>query len=124
GGKNTMRVAVLGIAAGTFCLSQDADLAVMLFALLAWQCETGVFGSALVISRQILILSMSSERNSHLYMAWVGPALGTGVLCGSIGGGIMLDWLAARVHPDLPAEHYRIYFTYAALGFLLCGGLV
>ena len=32
--------------------------------------------------------------------------------------------VAVPVHPDLPGEHYRIYFTYCAMGFLLCGGLI
>jgi hypothetical protein len=124
GGKNVLRISVLGMAAGVFCLSSSHYAFVLIFAALAGLSGNGFFGMGSTAGQQYLTLSLSNPARSNTYIAALGLAGGCDILLGSLLGGFLLDWLQTLMRPDHPYEHYRIYFTYCALGYLLLGGFI
>jgi hypothetical protein len=121
GGRNVLRLALPAVALGVFCLTQDSNAAVIIFAVLAWMGEAGIFGAAIMVGIRYLTLAMSREDRSNIYLAAATAAMGTGVLIGSVSGGLLLDWLKTMVDSDQPLAHYQIYFTYCGLGYLVIG---
>lgn len=124
GGKNVLRVGVIGIGIGLFFLAGHGPVFLSFFALLAWRGVGGIFGFAAGISRQILTIAMSEPNRTNIYVAAAGFVVGAGYFVGSVLGGNVLDWLAVGMHADLPFEHFRIYFAFCGAAFLLVGGLV
>ena len=124
GGKNVLRVSVIGVALGLFVLTGEGLFPVLIFALLAWNINEGVFGIGLFTGQQYLSLALSDEEKTNVYIAATSFVNGTGMFVGSLLGGFLLDWIAARVHPDDPYGHYAIYFTYCALAYLVVGHFV
>ena len=124
GGKNVLRVSVVGVALGLFILTGKGLVPVVIFAVLAWNTTEGLFGVGLLTGQQYLSLALSDEEKTNVYIAAASFVNGTGMFCGSLLGGFLLDWLAGRMHPDLPNGHYEIYFAYCALAYLVVGHFV
>ena len=97
---------------------------VLIFAVLAWNSNQGVFGSGVLSASQYLNLSLCDEEKTNIYVAASSFVNGAGMFCGSLLGGFLLDWLAGQMDPDIPNSHYGIYFTYCALGYLVVGHFV
>ena len=124
GGKNVLRFSVVGVAVGLFCLTGEGLGPVLIFALLAWNTNEGIFGVGLFTGQQYLSLALSDEERTSIYIAAATFVNGAGMFLGSVIGGFLLDWLASRTHPDLPNAHYGIYFTYCALAYLVVGHFI
>ena len=124
GGKNVLRVSVVGVTLGLFILTGKGLIPVVIFAVLAWNTNEGLFGVGLFTGQQYLSLALSDEEKTNVYIAAASFVNGTGMFCGSLLGGFILDWLAGRMHPDLPYGHYEIYFAYCALAYLVVGHFV
>jgi hypothetical protein len=124
GAGNTIRISAIGLATGLFFFTGHGWLFVILYATLAWGSERGIFGTGNAIAQRYLMLSQGDPTRSHVYLAATTFVTGCGYLVGGVGGGWLLQWLAARVRTDLPFEHFRIYFTVCALLYLLMGDLI
>jgi len=123
GGRNSIRISLFGIAAGLFALSIGSPGMALVFAALAWKGHAGLFGFGMLIAQQVLTLSLSPQKQSNIYLAAAAFVGGCGTLIGSVGGGLLLDWLKTMTSPDQPDAHFKIFFTYCALGILLLGEL-
>ena len=124
GGKNILRVSVVGVAVALLFLTGEGLLFIVIFALLAWNTNEGLFGVGVFTGQRYLNLALSDEEKANIYIAATTFVNGVGMFCGSFLGGFLLDWLAVQIHPDLPYSHYRIYFTYCALAYLIVGQFV
>lgn len=120
GGKNVFRTSVLGVAIGLFCLTGTGLPFVVVYFLLAGL----LFGAGLTTGEGYLVLSLSDKTKSNIYIAAITFVSGCGILVGSAVGGLILEWLKTKMHPDFPFEQFKIYFTYCAFGYLLLGGFV
>ncbi len=124
GGRNVLRLCVLGVGLALLPLSTGQHWAVLLFAALAWRIGTGVFGFGLTLGQQVLTLALAKEERSYVYMSAASFLAGCGWLLGSLGGGILLEWLRSLTLPEHPTAHFQIYFTFCGLGFLMVGPLL
>ncbi len=124
GGKNVLRISVVGVALGLFILTGEGLVPVLIFALLAWNTNEGVFGIGLVAGQQYLNLALSDEGKTNVYVAATSFVNGTGMFLGSLVGGFLLDWIADKMNPEDPYAYYAIYFTYCALAYLVVGHFV
>jgi len=125
GGRNVLRFSLAGVGLGVFALTGQGFVFLLVFALLAWQTIEGVFGTGVYTGSQYLMLSLSDEERSNIYIAATTFIVGCGGLAGSVVGGQLLEWLKARMDPALPAgEHYRIYFLFCGLGWLITSQFV
>ena len=124
GGKNVLRLSVVGVALGLFILTGEGLVPVLIFAALAWNTNEGVFGIGLVAGQQYLNLALSNEKKTNVYVAATSFVNGTGMFVGSLVGGFLLDWLAEKVNPATPYGYYAIYFTYCALAYLVVGHFI
>ena len=123
GGRNLLRVGVLGVATGLFFLTGKGMVFVIVFAVLAWNIGSGLFGTAVTVGRQYLIFSLTHENKSNVYLAAAGIVGMCGVSVGFVAGGVLLEWLKGTIGAADPIVHYRIYYTYCALGILVLGGV-
>ena len=121
GARNVIRLGLVGVAVGLFALTGKGLIFVVIFGVLAWIYD-GIFVMAVGTGANYLMLSLSHENKSNVYMAVAGLIGACGVFVGSLGGGVLLDWLKNSVGAGDPTAYYRIYFTYCALGTLLLGG--
>ena len=124
GGKNVLRLSVVGVALGLFILTGEGIVPVLIFAVLAWNTNEGVFGIGLVAGQQYLSLALSDEEKTNVYVAATSFVNGTGMFLGSLVGGFLLDWIADKMHPEDPYGYYAIYFTYCALAYLVVGHFI
>ena len=124
GGKNVLRLSVVGVALGLFILTGEGLVPVLIFAALAWNTNEGVFGIGLVAGQQYLNLALSNEKKTNVYVAATSFVNGTGMFVGSLVGGFLLDWLAEKMNPEAPYGYYAIYFTYCALAYLVVGHFI
>ena len=121
GARNVIRLGLVGVAVGLFALTGKGLIFVVIFGVLAWIYD-GIFVMAVGTGANYLMLSLSHENKSNVYMAVAGLIGACGVFVGSLGGGVLLDWLKNSVGAGDPTAYYRIYFTYCGLGTLLLGG--
>lgn len=123
GGRNLLRVGVVGVAVGLFFLTGKGMVFVIIFAILAWNVGNGLFGTAMTVGGQYLTFSLSHEHKSNVYLAAAGIVRLCGMSVGFFAGGILLEWLKETISTDDPIVPYRIYYTYCALGVLLLSGV-
>ena len=124
GGKNVLRFSVVGVAVGLFCLTGEGLVPVLIFALLAWNTNEGIFGVGLFTGQQYLSLALSDEERTSIYIAAATFVNGAGMFLGSVIGGFLLNWPASRTHPDLPNAHYGIYLGHPVNGEVERGSAV
>ena len=124
GGRNALRISVVGVAAALFCLSGQGLIPVLIFAVLAWNTNEGLFGAGAITAQQYLGLSLSDEQKVNVYVATTSFVNGTGMFVGSLVGGFLLDWLADQIRPDRGDAHFVIYFSYCALAYLVVGHFI
>lgn len=124
GGKNILRACALGVAVSLFLLVGAGLTMVFASALLAFKTTQGLIGSGLATSQQYLTLSLSRPEQRNIYLAAATFVSGCGMLLGAVFGGVLLEWLKARTDPAQPYEHYRIYFLFCAMAFLLTGSFI
>jgi MFS family permease len=119
-----MRLCAFGVAAALFFMVGGTVTFVFIAATLAWKTTTGIFGCGMATGQQYLTLSLAEEDRRNIYIAAGTFVFGCGMLIGAIVGGFLLEWLADRVDPLKPYEHYRIYFLFCAMAFLLTGNFI
>lgn len=124
GGRAVMRISAVGVALALFCMVGQTAFWVWVSALLAWKATLGIFGSGLSMGQQYLTLSLSDPHRRNIYLATATFVYGCGMLIGAVVGGYLLDWIQQRVDPELPFEHYRIYYLFCALAFLITGSFL
>lgn len=124
GGKNVLRISVVGVAAALFVLTGKGLIPVLIYAVLAWNVTEGLFGVGLFTGQQYLSLALSDGEKTNVYIAATSFANGTGMFVGSLVGGFLLDWLAGQMRVGQDGAHYAIYFTYCALLYLVVGHFV
>jgi predicted MFS family arabinose efflux permease len=124
GGKNVMRLSAFGVAAALFFMVGGTATYVFVAAVLAWKTTTGIFGAGMATGQQYLMLSLAEHGRRNIYIAASTFVFGCGMLIGALVGGYLLEWLAQRVDPLKPYEHYRIYFLFCAMAFLLTGNFI
>lgn len=124
GSKNVLRISVLGLGLGVLCLGAQGPFFLAGFILLAWRGANGIFGFAAGMSRQILAIALSEPGKTNVFVAAAGFVTGAGYFVGALVGGNLLDWLAVRMRPEFPFDHYHVYYVFCGLALLLVGGLV
>lgn len=124
GGRNVLRLSVVGVAAALFVLTGKGLIPVLIYAIMAWNVTEGLFGVGLFTGQQYLSLALSDGERTNVYIAATSFANGTGMFAGSLLGGFLLDWLAGQIRVDQTGTHYAIYFTYCALLYLVVGHFV
>ena len=124
GGKNVLRISVVGVAVALFFLSGQGLIPILIFAVLAWNTSEGLFGAGIVTAQQYLSLALSDEQKVNVYVATTSFVNGVGMFIGAILGGFLLDWLSEQMRPDRGDAHYIVYFTYCALAYLIVGHFI
>lgn len=124
GGRSVMRLSAIGVALALFCMVGNNTMWVWIAAILGWKATLGLFGAGLSMGQQYLTLSLSDPGKRNIYIAAASFIGGCGMLFGAVVGGYLLDWIESRIDPAQPFEHYRIYFLFCALAFLLTGNFI
>lgn len=124
GGRNVLRLCLLGVAAGVLCLSQEGLAWVLASAALAWAAAGGVFGAGVNIARRYLTLSLGDPRRSNVDFAAAEFAVGCGLFVGGVAGGLALEALKVFNPADQPHRHYFLYFACCGVLFAVLGELV
>ena len=95
GGKNVLRISVVGVAVALFVLTGKGLIPVLIYAVMAWNVTEGLFGVGLFTGQQYLSLALSDGERTNVYIAATSFANGTGMFAGSLLGGFFAG-LAGR----------------------------
>ena len=79
------------MAVGLFFLTGEGLILVVIFAILAWNTNEGIFGVGLFTGQQYLSLALSDEERTSIYIAVSTFGNGAGMFVGSLAGGLLLE---------------------------------
>lgn len=124
GGRNVSQASHMIHGLAMLILATGTPWGLWIYIVLSFYGLYGLVGTGILIGQQYLMVSFSDRRLASVYVAAFTLVCGTGAFIGSLAGGMLLEWLKAKMPALMGPVHFEVFFMICGMGHLVCGWMI